>query len=76
VSRHWLAELSKRYRLVRYDERGCGLSDWDVLDPSFDAWVRDLEAVVDAAGVNRFPLLGMSQGGPVAIAYAVRIPSA
>jgi pimeloyl-ACP methyl ester carboxylesterase len=60
--------------LLRYDERGCGLSDWDVEDLSFDAWVRDLETVVDAAGCERFPLLGISQGGPVAIAYAVRHP--
>jgi pimeloyl-ACP methyl ester carboxylesterase/DNA-binding winged helix-turn-helix (wHTH) protein len=74
VWRHWLAELSRRFRLVRYDERGCGLSDWDVAELSFDAWVRDLETVVDAAGLDRFPLLGISQGGPVAIAYAVRHP--
>ena len=74
VWRHWLRELSRRYRLVRYDERGCGLSDWEVPEFSFDAWVRDLEAVVDAAGLERFPLLGISQGGPVAIAYAVRNP--
>ncbi len=74
VWRHWLAELSGRFRLVRYDERGCGLSDWDIGRFSFDAWVDDLEAVVDAAGLDRFPLLGISQGGPVAIAYAVRHP--
>ena len=74
VWRHWLAELSRRFRLVRYDERGCGLSDWDVGRFSFDDWVDDLEAVVDAAGLDRFPLLGISQGGPVAIAYAVRHP--
>ncbi|HEY1319910.1 MAG TPA: alpha/beta fold hydrolase, partial [Streptosporangiaceae bacterium] len=74
VWRHWLAELSGRFRLVRYDERGCGLSDWDVGRFSFDDWVDDLEAVVDAAGLDRFPLLGISQGGPVAIAYAVRHP--
>jgi pimeloyl-ACP methyl ester carboxylesterase/DNA-binding winged helix-turn-helix (wHTH) protein len=74
VWRHWLVELSRRFRLVRFDQRGCGLSDWDVPESSFDAWVRDLEAVVDAAGLERFPLLGISQGGPVAIAYAVRHP--
>lgn len=74
VWRHWLAELSGRFRLVRYDERGCGLSDWDIGQFSFDAWVDDLETVVDAAGLDRFPLLGISQGGPVAIAYAVRHP--
>ena len=74
VWRHWLAELSRRFRLVRYDERGCGLSDWDIGQFSFEDWVDDLEAVVDAAGLDRFPLLGISQGGPVAIAYAVRHP--
>ena len=74
VWRHWLAELSRRFRLVRYDERGCGLSDWDIARFSFGDWVDDLEAVVDAAGLDRFPLLGISQGGPVAIAYAVRHP--
>ncbi len=50
VWRHWLRELSSRHRLIRYDERGCGLSDWDVPDFSLEAWVRDLETVVDAAG--------------------------
>jgi pimeloyl-ACP methyl ester carboxylesterase/DNA-binding winged helix-turn-helix (wHTH) protein len=74
VWRHWLAELSRRFLLVRYDERGCGLSDWDIGRFSFDDWVDDLEAIVDAAGLDRFPLLGISQGGPVAIAYAVRHP--
>jgi pimeloyl-ACP methyl ester carboxylesterase/DNA-binding winged helix-turn-helix (wHTH) protein len=74
VWRHWLAELSRRFRLIRYDERGCGLSDWDIAPFSFDDWVNDLETVADAAGLDRFPLLGISQGGPVAIAYAVRHP--
>jgi len=74
VWRHWLVELSSRFRLVRYDERGCGLSDWEVPRFSFDAWVDDLETIVDAAGLDRFPLLGISQGGPVAVAYAVRHP--
>ena len=74
VWRHWLAELSRRFRLVRYDERGCGLSDRDTGRFSFEDWVDDLEAVVDATGLDRFPLLGISQGGPVAIAYAVRHP--
>jgi pimeloyl-ACP methyl ester carboxylesterase/DNA-binding winged helix-turn-helix (wHTH) protein len=74
VWRHWLVELARRYRLVRYDERGCGLSDWNVPEFSVDAWVRDLEAVVEAAGLERFALLGISQGGPVAVAYAVRNP--
>lgn len=71
---HWLDGLAHHHRLVRYDERGCGLSDWNVPDLSFDAWVDDLELVVDAAGLDRFPLLGVSQGGAVAIAYAARHP--
>jgi pimeloyl-ACP methyl ester carboxylesterase/DNA-binding winged helix-turn-helix (wHTH) protein len=71
---HWIDALAQRHRLIRYDERGCGLSDWEVADFGFDAWVDDLELVVDAAGLDRFPLLGISQGGAVAIAYAVRHP--
>jgi pimeloyl-ACP methyl ester carboxylesterase/DNA-binding winged helix-turn-helix (wHTH) protein len=74
VWRHWLVELSHRFHLVRYDERGCGLSDWDISRFRFEDWVEDLETVVDALGLDRFPLLGISQGGPVAIAYAVRHP--
>ena len=60
--------------LVRYDERGCGLSDWHVPELTFESWVRDLETVVDAQGLERFDLLGISQGGPVASAYAARHP--
>jgi len=74
VWRPWLEALCSRHTLFRYDERGCGLSDWDVSDFTLDAWVRDLETVVDAAGLERFSLLGMSQGGPVAIVYAARHP--
>jgi pimeloyl-ACP methyl ester carboxylesterase len=62
------------HRLIRYDERGNGLSDWKVDDISFEAFVRDLETVVDAARLDRFSLLGVSQGCPVSIAYAVRKP--
>lgn len=75
VWRHWLRELSRDHCLIRYDERGCGLSDRDTSSAGLDAWVGDLEAVVDALGLERFPLLGISQGGPVAIAYAVRHPA-
>ncbi len=74
VWRHWLEGLARYHRLIRYDERGCGLSDWHAADMSFAAWLNDLEAVVEATGVDRFPLLGMSQGGAIAIAYAVRHP--
>jgi pimeloyl-ACP methyl ester carboxylesterase/DNA-binding CsgD family transcriptional regulator len=71
---HWLEELTREHTLIHADERGSGLSDWDVEDLSFEAWVRDLEAVVDAAGLNRFPLFAMSQAGAVALAYAARHP--
>lgn len=71
---HWLTELARRWTLVRYDERGCGLSAWDTGDFSFDDWVRDLELVVDDAGLDSFPLLGLSQGAAVAVDFAVRHP--
>ena len=74
VWQHWFTDLSKHNRLVRYDERGCGLSDREVSDLTFERWVDDLETVVDTLGLERFPLLGVSQGGAVAIAYAVRHP--
>ena len=74
VWNHWINELSRDHSLVRYDERGCGLSDWNAEEFSLEAWVRDLEAVVDAAKLERFPLLGISQGGPIAITYAARHP--
>lgn len=73
VWRHWIAGFSEERILLRYDERGNGLSDWHAL-LSFDAFVDDLESVVDAAGLDRFDLLGISQGASVAIAYAVRHP--
>jgi pimeloyl-ACP methyl ester carboxylesterase/DNA-binding CsgD family transcriptional regulator len=74
VWRHWLTRLGERHTVVRYDERGCGLSDANLGDLSVDTWVGDLEAVADAAGLERFALLGMSQGAAVAVAYAVRHP--
>ncbi len=74
VWRHWAREFSKNHQYIRYDERGCGLSDWDVGDFSFEAWVRDLETVVDSLGLEKFDLLGVSQGGAVSVAYAVRHP--
>jgi pimeloyl-ACP methyl ester carboxylesterase/DNA-binding CsgD family transcriptional regulator len=70
----WLVELSKQHTYLRYDQRGCGLSDASVDDFSVEAGVADLEAVVAATGLRRFPLIGMSQGGAVAIAYAERHP--
>ena len=71
---HWLEALSRDYRLLRYDERANGLSDWNVYDISLDAFVRDLETVVDAAGLERFPLLGVSQGCAISIAYTAKHP--
>lgn len=71
---HLLHVLAAEHRLIRYDARGNGLSDWELDDISFDAFVRDLESVIDATGVERFPLFGISQGCAVAIAYAVRHP--
>ena len=74
VWRHWIEALLQRCaRVVRYDERGNGLSDWNA-PLTFEAFVDDLESVVDAAGLDRFDLLGISQGASVAIAYAVRHP--
>lgn len=72
VWRHWLRRLSERHSLVRYDERGCGLSDTNIGDPSLDVWVGDLETVVDAVGLERFALLGVSQAAAIAVAYAAR----
>jgi pimeloyl-ACP methyl ester carboxylesterase len=72
--RPWLEALGETNQVIRYDERGAGLSDWEIEDFSLDAWVADLEAVVEAAGVERFTLLGLSQGAQIAIAYAVRHP--
>jgi pimeloyl-ACP methyl ester carboxylesterase len=66
--------LSNTHSLVRYDERGNGLSDWDVPDLGFEAFVRDLETVIDTLGLERFPLLGISQGCAVSIEYAARHP--
>jgi len=72
--RHWWRGLSRYHTLVRYDERANGLSDWGAADVSFEAWVDDLEAVVDDAGLDRFVLLGVSKGGAIATAYAHRHP--
>ena len=70
----FLTELGTRFQVTRYDARGNGLSDWSVADFGFERFVEDLEAVVDAAGLDRFALYGTSQGAPVSVAYAVRHP--
>ena len=74
IQRALLLGLAKGRTLVRYDPRGHGLSDWDVSQISLDAHVSDMEAVANAAGLGRFPLLGNSGGGLVSIAYAARHP--
>ena len=71
---HLVEALSANHTVVRYDQRGTGLSDWEVDDISFEAWVCDLETVADACGFERFPLLGISQGVSVSVAYAQRHP--
>lgn len=73
--RHWMNFFASHFRFIRFDERGCGMSDWNTGDLSFRRWVLDLENIVDAARPREpFALLGMSQGGATAIAYAVKYP--
>ncbi len=74
VWRHVLHALAEENQLIRYDQRGNGLSDWEVEDISFEAWLRDMEVVVDTIGLERFAILGISQGCSAAVAYAVRHP--
>jgi len=74
VWRPWIEELSRGRTLVRYDARGCGLSDRDVGEISLERWLADLEAVVDAAGLERFALFGGGQGSMTSVSYAVRHP--
>jgi len=74
IWRHWVRDLARGHSILRYDGRGNGLSEWNVDDMSFEKWVQDLGTIVDAAGLDKFALMGHSQGGAVAIAYAVRHP--
>ncbi|MDX3834943.1 alpha/beta fold hydrolase [Streptomyces europaeiscabiei] len=71
---HWFDGLTRGRQLVRYDERGCGLSEWTVPSFTLDDLIGDLDSVADAVGLDRFPLLGVSQGGAVAVAYAAHRP--
>ena len=74
VWRHFLRDLGRFATVIRFDERGHGLSDWDVADYSHEARLGDLAAVADDAGFDRFALMAMAQGGPIAIDYASRFP--
>ncbi len=74
VWRHFLDDLGAIATLVRYDERGFGLSDWSVDDFSLEARLGDLETVIEALGLDRFAVLGMSGGSSVAMAYAIKHP--
>jgi pimeloyl-ACP methyl ester carboxylesterase/DNA-binding CsgD family transcriptional regulator len=75
VWRHWIRFFSDNFHFVRHDERGCGMTDWNVGDLSFERWVEDLEAVVSAASIHEpFALLGISQGAATCLAYTVRHP--
>jgi pimeloyl-ACP methyl ester carboxylesterase/DNA-binding CsgD family transcriptional regulator len=75
VWRHWIRFFSDHFRFVRHDERGCGMTDWNVGDLSFERWVEDLEAVIAVADPREpFALLGISQGAATCLAYAVRHP--
>jgi len=72
--RPWLEHFAREHTLLRYDLRGTGLSDRSFTNASMDTWVRDFALVIDSAGLKRFPLLGVCQGGPIAIEYAARHP--
>jgi pimeloyl-ACP methyl ester carboxylesterase/DNA-binding CsgD family transcriptional regulator len=74
VWRHWVALLARRHTLIRFDQRGCGLSDREGVEFSFERFVEDFEAVVDAVGPERFDLFGFSGGATTGIAYAARFP--
>src|SRR5215207_5025479 len=75
VWRHWIRFFSDNFRFIRHDERGCGMTDWNVGDLSLERWIDDLEAVIHAANPEGpFVLLGISQGSAASIAYAVRHP--
>src|SRR5262249_23086133 len=74
VRQQWLSEIMRHNKLVRYDQRGSGLSDWNVSDFSFERTVQDFEELVDSVGLEKFSILGGCQGAAVAIAYAVRHP--
>src|SRR5690348_16433485 len=75
IWRHWLDALGESHTIVRYDERGCGLYGEGGAELSVDTWIGVLETVVEAVGLERFALLGISQGAAIAVAYAARHPA-
>ncbi|TNF86358.1 MAG: alpha/beta hydrolase [Gammaproteobacteria bacterium] len=75
IWRPFLDRMGRHFEVVRYDQRGCGLSDWEVTDFAFERFVEDLEAIADASGYERFVLYATSQGVPVAVDYALRNPA-
>jgi pimeloyl-ACP methyl ester carboxylesterase len=75
VWKHWIEFFGRHFRLIRYDERGCGMTDWEVSDLSMPRWAADLEAVVDASDPGEsFVLFGCSHGTAAAMEYAVHHP--
>jgi pimeloyl-ACP methyl ester carboxylesterase len=74
VWRHWLPVMTKHHTVIRYDERGNGLSSWNITDFSFEAWLRDFEQLINELKLEKFSLLGISQGAAVAVWYAARHP--
>lgn len=75
VWQHWMHFLAGHFRFLRYDERGCGMTDWAAKDLSSARWVEDLAAVIEAGGIRGpVTLLGISQGASTAIDFAVRYP--
>lgn len=74
IWRHWLPMLTQHHTLIRYDERGNGLSSWNITDFSFESWLRDFEQLIEELQLKKFSLLGISQGAAVAVWYAAKYP--
>jgi pimeloyl-ACP methyl ester carboxylesterase len=72
--RHWFSQIMRHNTLLRYDQRGSGLSDWNVDDFSFERSLADFEELITAVGWDEFAILGSCQGGAIATAYAARHP--
>jgi pimeloyl-ACP methyl ester carboxylesterase/DNA-binding winged helix-turn-helix (wHTH) protein len=72
--RHWFSEIMHHHTFLRYDQRGSGLSDWNIQDFSFERSLADFEELISAVGFDKFALLGSCQGGAIGTAYAARHP--